>query len=117
MLGGPKKKQQQQRPASGWSVVYQDQYLVWNHKISGDQPSISDVASVLLPATSILISQPRTQWLFPGPEAESSAEVKNDWSCTSSPPIRPRGMQRDYKESRKDGGTAPCPSQYGTVHM
>jgi hypothetical protein len=100
MLGGPKKKQQQ-RPASGWSVVYQDQYLVRNHGISGDQPSIYDVASVLLPATSMLtavsLEPSGCRRLFPEPEAESSAEVKNDWSCTSSPPIRPRGMQRDCK--------------------
>ena len=38
--------------------------------------------------------------LFPGPEAEqsseSSAEVKNEWSRTSTP-ICPRGMQWDCK--------------------
>jgi len=89
MLGGP-KKQQQQRLASGWSVVYQEQYLVWNRRISGDQPSISDVASVPLPTTSMLTAvslEPNGyRQLFRGPEAESSAEFKNKWRCTSFSP-------------------------------
>ena len=89
MLGGPKNQQQQQRPASGWSVVCQEQYLVWNRGISGDQPSISDVASVLLPATSTLtvvsLEPSGYRQLFPWPEAESSAEVKIEWSCISPP--------------------------------
>jgi subtilisin family serine protease len=102
MLGGPKKKKQQQRPASGWSVVCQEQCLVWNRGTSGDQPSVSDVAAVLLPATSILtvvsLEPSGYRWLFPGPEAGSSAEVKNEWRCTSFPPsICPCGMQRDCK--------------------
>jgi hypothetical protein len=89
MLGGPEKKQQQQqqRPASGWSVVYQEQYLVWNRV---DQPSISDVASVPLPATSMLtvvsLEPSGYRRLFPGPEAKWSAKVKNKWRRTSFSP-------------------------------
>jgi hypothetical protein len=97
--------------------------------ISGDQLSISDVASVLLPATSILTVvslEPSGYWrLFPGPEAESSAEVKNEWRCTSPPPyarVACRGFVNKGKRvavplralPSMDGGTAPCPSQYGT---
>ena len=48
------------------------------------------MASVLLLATSILtvvsLEGSGYRRLFPGPEAESSAEVKNEWCCTSSPP-------------------------------
>jgi hypothetical protein len=75
MLGWPKKKKKKkkQRPASGWSIVYQELYLVWNRGMSGDHPSISDVVSVLLPATSVLtvvsLEPSGYRWLFPGPAA------------------------------------------------